>query len=88
LRTEYRGEYLDLRGRMQKIENEEPHTQYASPNITTGIKSTRMRWMGKVACKVAMKNSYKIWTENLKRRNQLENLGVRGRIILEWTLEK
>jgi hypothetical protein len=27
------------------------------------------------------------WSENLKGRNQLENLGVDGRIMLKWILE-
>jgi hypothetical protein len=33
---------------------------YASPNIVRVIKSRRMRWVGHVACKVEMKNSYNI----------------------------
>jgi hypothetical protein len=28
------------------------------------------------------------WLENLKGRDHLENLGVDGKIILEWTLGK
>jgi hypothetical protein len=30
----------------------------------------------------------KYWSENLKGRNPLENLGIDGRILLEWILEK
>jgi len=30
----------------------------------------------------------KFWLENLKRRDHLEELGVDGRIILEWILKK
>jgi hypothetical protein len=29
-----------------------------------------------------------IWSDNLKGRNYSEDLGVDGRIILEWILEK
>jgi hypothetical protein len=32
-----------------------------------------------------MKSAYKILTGNLKCRNQLKNLGVDRKIIIEWT---
>jgi len=35
-----------------------------------------------------MRNAYKIWSENLKVRDHFEYLGIGGRIILEWILEK
>jgi hypothetical protein len=35
-----------------------------------------------------MRNAYKIWLESLKGRDHSEVLGVDGRIILKWTLDK
>jgi hypothetical protein len=35
-----------------------------------------------------MRNAYKVLVENLKGRDYAENLGVDGRIILEWILGK
>jgi hypothetical protein len=52
------------------------------------IKSTRMRRVGHVECMRKVKNGYKISVENLKGRDHLEDLGVDGRIILDWILEK
>jgi hypothetical protein len=33
-----------------KLHNDELHNLYSSPNIVKVIKSTRMRWAGRVAC--------------------------------------
>jgi hypothetical protein len=33
-----------------------------------------------------MRNSYEIWSENLKGRDNSEDLDVDGKIILEWIL--
>jgi hypothetical protein len=35
-----------------------------------------------------MRNAYKFWSENLKGRNHMEDLGIGRRIILEWIFEK
>jgi hypothetical protein len=35
-----------------------------------------------------MRNAYSILVRKLKRRDHLEDIGVDGRIILEWVLEK
>jgi hypothetical protein len=70
------------------LHNEDLHNLYASPNIIRLIKSRSMRWVGHVAHMGEMRNAYKIWLENLKGRDHLEDLGVDGRIILEWILGK
>jgi len=35
-----------------------------------------------------MRNLYKLWSENLRWRDQSEDLGVDRWIILEWILQK
>jgi hypothetical protein len=35
-----------------------------------------------------MRNEYKILVENLNVRDRLEDLGVDGKIIVEWILRK
>jgi hypothetical protein len=69
-------------GSWRKLHNEELHNFYASPNIITVIKSWRMRWAGHVRRKREMKNAYKVWSENQKEGDHLEDLGVNERIIL------
>jgi hypothetical protein len=51
------------------------------------IFKSRMRWDVRVAHK-EMENPYKILTKNLKGRDHLEDLGVEGKIILEWILKR
>jgi hypothetical protein len=46
-----------------------------------------MRWVEQVACMGEMTNAYNN-SENLKGRNQLKDLGVNGKTILEWILGK
>jgi hypothetical protein len=48
------------------------------------IKSRRMRWARHAQKRWGMHT--KIWSENLKRRDHLENFGTDGRIILNWIL--
>jgi hypothetical protein len=43
---------------------------------------------GYVARVGEMRNAFKLWSENLKGRDHLEDLGVEGRIILECILGK
>jgi hypothetical protein len=52
----------------------------AFSSIVTVIISRRMRWVGIVA---RMGMSPKVWSESLKGRGLLEDLGVDGRIILK-----
>jgi hypothetical protein len=52
------------------------------------IKSRGMRLTAHVARMGEIRNACQIWSENLKRRNHSEELGVDGRIILERILGK
>jgi hypothetical protein len=76
-------------GGWRRLHNEELHNLYASPNVTRVMKSRRMRWMEHVARVGEMRNENKMLiAENLKGRDQSEDLGVDGKIILEWILGK
>jgi hypothetical protein len=61
---------------------------YASPNIIRVMKTRRMRWMGHVARIGEAKNVGRVLIRKTEGRNRLEDLGVDGRIILQWTLVK
>jgi hypothetical protein len=69
-------------GGWRRLHNEELHNVYTSSNIIGVIISGRMRWDIHVARVGNMRNSYKILVGNP------EDLGVDGRTILEWILEK
>jgi hypothetical protein len=56
-------------------------------SITSVIRSRRMKWAGHVARMGRRDMLTKLWSENLKGRNHLEDLGVHVR-ILKLILEK
>jgi hypothetical protein len=68
--------------------NEELRKFYASPNTVRVIKSTSMRWAGHVACMGEMPNATNTFVGKPERRDHSEEIGVDGRIILEWILKK
>jgi hypothetical protein len=75
-------------GGWRRPHNEELYNLNASPNVIRMIKSRRMKWAGHVACIEGIRNSYAFWLENMKERNHSENLGIDGKIILEYILGK
>jgi hypothetical protein len=70
----------------RRLHREERYSLY-SPNITRVIKSER-RWTGNVARMGTEEVPTEFWWGNLKEGGHLEDLGVDGRIILNWIFEK
>jgi hypothetical protein len=50
----------EVTGSWRKLDNEEFHNLYSSPNIIRMIKSRRMRWAGHVARTGEKRNAYRI----------------------------
>jgi hypothetical protein len=59
---------------------------YASSNITSVIKSRRMKWVEYAACMGEVRNAYRILVR--KHEHHSEDVGVDEEIILEWILGK
>jgi hypothetical protein len=69
LREEHRSRVLErifglrwkeVAGGWRRLHKEELHNLYASPNIISIMKSTRMRWAGLVVCMGEMRNAHRI----------------------------
>jgi hypothetical protein len=52
------------------------------------MKSSRMRWAGHVAGMRETRNEYRIYLENMKKRDWFGDLGIVMRIILKWIFQK
>jgi hypothetical protein len=72
----------EVTGGWKKLDKEEIHNLYSSPSIIRMIKSRRMRWIGHVAQMRETRNAYR------KERDNWEDQGVGGWIIVKWTLER
>jgi len=59
-----------------------------APNIIRVIKLRRVKLAEHVVPMGQMTNEYKLWSENLKGIDNLEDLDIDKRIILKWILEK
>jgi hypothetical protein len=44
----------------------------------------RMGWEGHVACIRDTRSAYRVWYGNLKERDNLEDLGIDGRVFKKW----
>jgi hypothetical protein len=75
-------------GSWRKLDNDELHSLYSSPNIVRVIKSRRIRWAGHVARMGEWRGEVftRFWLGGPKARDHGEDLGVGGRITLRWTL--
>jgi hypothetical protein len=69
-------------GGCRRLQNEELHNLYATPNITREIKSGKMRWAGHVAHIGEVRNEYNILVGKPKRKGPLGdkqyNIGQRN----------
>ena len=76
----------EVTGKQRKLHNEELNDLYCSPNIFRVIKSRRMSG----ACSTYGENRvvYRVRWENLRERDNLEDPGIDGRIILRWVFKK
>jgi hypothetical protein len=71
----------------RRLHNDELRNLYAAPYIFRVIKSRKIGWARHVARMGEMRNVY-IFSENLKERDNSEDVSIGGRIILEWILGK
>jgi hypothetical protein len=83
--------YLVLRNKVtggwKKWLKEELHNLYFLPNLIRMIKSRIMRWAGYVGYMGEMRTT-KFWLESLMGTDHLEDVGIDGRIMIKWILEK
>ena len=61
---------------------------YRSSNIVRVIKPRRLRWAGHAARTEEGRSSFKILTAKPSGKIPLGRLGIDGRTILEWVLNK
>jgi len=71
-----------LRGQWRKLHNEELHDLHCSSNNMM-MKWRRVKCLEDVACMWEIKNIL-FWSEDLKERDCLEELGIIGKLILQW----
>jgi len=75
-------------GEWRKLHIEELNDLYFSPNIIRVTKSRSMRWAEHVALMGRGEVYTRVWWGNLRERDQLEDPGVDGRIILKMDLQE
>jgi hypothetical protein len=69
-------------GSRRKLHNDELHSLYSSPNMFRTIKSSRMRWAGRMVRKGEGRGVYRALIGKPKVRDHWEDLGVGGRTTL------
>jgi hypothetical protein len=70
------------------MHNDKFHDLYSAINTLWMIKSTRMRWAGLVTRMGERCSAYRVFMGNMRERDNLEGLGLDGRIILKWIFKK
>jgi hypothetical protein len=71
-------------GEWRKLHNEELNYVHSSPDIVRMIRSRRLRLVGHVARMGRGEVHTGFWWGNMRERDNLEDPGVDGRIILRW----
>jgi len=74
----------EVMGEWRRLHNEELNDLYSSPNIVRVIKSRRVRWAGHVARMGEERGCVGSWWGNQREGDHWGDVGVDGRIILEW----
>ena len=77
-----------LVARFKMLHNEELYDPYPPANVIRFTRWLGMRWAGHVARVRAKRAASGFWWKNPRRRSHLEDLGVDGRVIWKWMLEK
>jgi hypothetical protein len=78
LRRIFGSKSVEMTQDWRKLQNEELHNLYSSPNIIRVIKSKRMRWAGHVARIGEKRNAYRILVGKPEGKRPL------GRRRLRW----
>jgi hypothetical protein len=76
------------RGGWRRLHNEKLYTLYSSPDVIRMTKLRKTRLTENVARMGERKSRRKVLVGQPERRNNLENQGVDGRIIVKWIFEK
>jgi hypothetical protein len=74
----------EVTGDWKRVRNEELYNFYSSTDIIRMTK-LKMRWAGHVAGMGGRHVHEKVLWESLKEKDQYEELGVDGGIILKWS---
>jgi hypothetical protein len=73
-------------GDWKKLDHEELHSLYSSPDIINWHDQIKKNEMGNSCSAHGEMRNTKFWLENLKGRHHSDDLGADGRIILKWIL--
>ena len=78
----------EVTGVWRKLNNEEINDPYSSQIIIWLNIPGRMRWVGNVLHMEYRNGVYRVWWENRRVRDHLEEPGVDERIIFKWIFRK
>jgi hypothetical protein len=73
----------EVTGEWRRLHNEELYALYFSLDIIRVIESRRLRWAEHVACMGERRDTCRVLVVKREGRNQLEDPGIDGRIIIK-----